>query len=334
MKNNFKKILLINFGGLGDEILFLPVVSSLKKTFPDSKITLALESRSKAVKNLTNGIDEIFVCDIKNKNKYTELLKLIFFARKQKFNIVVSSGANCFVSIILFLTGIKKRFGYDCGFLSRLFLTNVVPLNKNQYAAKMYHDLICNISDEEFKNPSICFDSSKIEKVENSVLVHPGVSKMSVQKNIFKSLSEKNWAKIINGLLERGKTVFLAGGPDDDEIVAKILPLINIDSPNFVNMYQKTKNIEELVELLMKVDTVVCSDSAPMHISVALNLKTIAFFAATDEKKLLPLNSNKFIPVFNKNLSCRPCLWDKRVENCEDSKCLDIDVEEILKHID
>ena len=38
-----KKILAINFGGLGDEILFLPALISLKKEFPDSKITLALE---------------------------------------------------------------------------------------------------------------------------------------------------------------------------------------------------------------------------------------------------------------------------------------------------
>ena len=32
-----KKILFINFGGIGDEILFLPVIQGLKKSFPDSK---------------------------------------------------------------------------------------------------------------------------------------------------------------------------------------------------------------------------------------------------------------------------------------------------------
>ena len=48
MKNN-KKILAINFGGIGDEILFLPTLISLKKEFPNSSITLALEPRSKGV---------------------------------------------------------------------------------------------------------------------------------------------------------------------------------------------------------------------------------------------------------------------------------------------
>ena len=41
------KILFITFGGLGDEILFLPTLISLKKEFPNDKITLALEQRSK-----------------------------------------------------------------------------------------------------------------------------------------------------------------------------------------------------------------------------------------------------------------------------------------------
>ena len=74
-----KNILLMNFGGLGDEILFLPVIDSLKTLYPESSISLVLEPRSAGIKNLTPFIDEVIPCDIKNKNKYTELLKLIFY---------------------------------------------------------------------------------------------------------------------------------------------------------------------------------------------------------------------------------------------------------------
>ena len=47
-----KRILFINFGGLGDEILFLPTIQSVKKEFPNSQITLALEERSKGITTL------------------------------------------------------------------------------------------------------------------------------------------------------------------------------------------------------------------------------------------------------------------------------------------
>lgn len=111
-------ILAINFGGIGDEIFFLPALISLKKEFPNSKITLALEPRSKGVKSLTNIIDDLFLIDVKGKNKYIELLKLVYLARKGHFDMVVSSGGNKLISILLTLTGIKKRYGYNTGKLS------------------------------------------------------------------------------------------------------------------------------------------------------------------------------------------------------------------------
>ena len=148
-------ILAINFGGIGDEIFFLPTLISLKKEFPNAKITLALEPRSKSVKDLTDVIDDLFLIDVKGKNKYTELLKLVFLARKNHFDMVISSGGNKLISILLTLTGIKKRYGYNTGKLSKLLLTEAVSLNKNQYACAMYHDLITPITNHKTELPEI-----------------------------------------------------------------------------------------------------------------------------------------------------------------------------------
>ena len=108
-------ILAINFGGIGDEIFFLPTLISLKKEYPNSKITLALEPRSKSVKDLTDVIDDLFLIDVKGKNKYLELLKLVFLAQKGHFDMVVSSGGNKLISVLLAMTGIKQRYGYYTG---------------------------------------------------------------------------------------------------------------------------------------------------------------------------------------------------------------------------
>ena len=63
-----KRILFINFGGLGDEILFLPTIQSVKKEIPESHITLALEERSKGITSLTDVIDDVLFA---NKNFVT-----------------------------------------------------------------------------------------------------------------------------------------------------------------------------------------------------------------------------------------------------------------------
>ena len=113
-----KKILALNFGGIGDEILFLPALSSLKKEYPEAKITLALEPRSKSVKDLTPLVDDVMCIDIKGKHKYLELLKFIFKARLGKYDMVFSSGANQLIPVLLFLTGITYRYRYESGILS------------------------------------------------------------------------------------------------------------------------------------------------------------------------------------------------------------------------
>ncbi len=323
-----KKILFINFGGLGDEILFLPSIISVKKEFPASEITLALEERSKGITGLTDIIDETLFANIKGSGKYLELLKLLFKIWTKKFDIVISSGSNKFISIFLFLTFIRKRYGYNTGKLSELLLTEAVKLNKNQYAATMYHDLVRPLSGVVTELPQINVEKKETEA--NTVLIHPGVSLLSVRKNMIKTIPAKIWAEVVEKLAGRGKKVILAGGPDDKETIDTIVNTVS--SEKFVNMYGKTKNLRELAELISKAEIFLCSDSAPLHIASALGVKTYVIFGSTDDKKLIPPNG-KVIPIKSKTCTCplRPCLWERRQTTCDTLECLKISSDEIVK---
>lgn len=322
-----KRILAINFGGIGDEILFLPALSSLKKEFPNVKITLALEPRSKSVKDLSNLVDDVLCVDIKGKHKYIELLKFVFKAMFGKFDMVFSSGANNLIPVLLFMTGIKKRYGFKSGFLSKLLLTKAVKLEKQQYASAMYHELVTPVTNHKTEFPQI--DAGNVEKEPNSVLIHPGVSKMSVIRHMIKTWTPEVWAELVKKVIETGKKVYLIGGPDDKECIEKIVEIIG-ETPNFENLYGTTKNIMDLARLTKKAEILICSDSAPMHIGVGVGTKTLALFGPTDEKKLIPENE-KYIAIKNQNCSCRPCLWDKRQTTCENLDCLKIDLNEVIK---
>ena len=325
-----KRILFINFGGLGDEILFLPSIISVKKEFPASEITLALEERSKGITGLTNIINGTLFANIKGKGKYLELLKLLFKIWTKKFDIVISSGSNKFISIFLFLTFIKKRYGYNTGKLSELLLTEAVKLNKNQYAAMMYHDLVRPLTGIVTELPQI--NVEKKEADADTVLIHPGVSLLSVRKNMIKTIPAKVWAEVVEKLAERGKKVILAGGPDDKETIDTIVNTVS--SEKFVNMYGKTKNLRELAELISKAEIFLCSDSAPLHIASALGVKTYVIFGSTDDKKLIPPNG-KVIPIKSKTCTCplRPCLWERRQTTCESLDCLKISADDIIQTI-
>ncbi len=322
-------ILAINFGGIGDEIFFLPALISLKKEFPNSKITLALEPRIKGVKSLTNIIDDLFLIDVKGKNKYTELLKLVYLARKGHFDMVVSSGGNKLISILLTLTGIKKRYGYNTGKLSEILLTKAVPLNKNQYACAMYHDLVSPVTDYKTELPEINVEPQ--EKIPNSILIHPGVSKMSIQKGMIKTISAETWAQIVDLLLENGKRVILTGGPDDKECIETIHK--NIKNNNFEDYFGKTHSLKDLGELISKSEKFICSDSAPLHIGVAVKTKTYVIFGPTDDKKLIPQSENVIPLKANDNCPIKPCLWEHRQTTCDKLDCLKMTAQEIVNKI-
>lgn len=324
-----KRILTLNFGGIGDEIFFLPTLISLKKEFPQSHITLALEPRSKSVKDLTNVIDDLFLIDVKGKKKYVELLKLICLARKGKFDMIVSAGSNKFISIILWLTGIKERYGYDSGFLSKILLTKAVTLNKNQYACDMYHDLVTPVTNHKTYLPEI--NISKQDKIANSVLVHPGVSKLSVQKGMIKTVGAEIWAETIDSLIQKGKHVILAGGPDDKECIEIIRKTVT--NKNFDDYYGKTRNLRDLAELIGKAEIFLCSDSAPLHIAVAMKTKTYVIFGPTDDKKLIPQSELVTAIKASDKCSIKPCLWEKRHTTCKELDCLKITSEDIISRI-
>ena len=334
-----KNILAINFGGLGDEILFLPALISLKQEFPDSKITLALESRSKAVQQLTNIIDDVIYVDIKGHRgkwgkggkwgKYIEVLKFIFRAMIGHYDMVVSSGGNKMISIIEALTFIPKRYGYDTGIISRLLLTKAIPLNKNQYAAQMYHDLVRPITSHHTELPQINIQSEN--KIPNSVLIHPGVSLMSKEKGCIKSITSEEWAILIDRLSAYGKHIILAGGPDDEECIKDIEKYSK--THNYENYYGKTKNLQDLAKLISSAEKFVCSDSAPLHIALALGVKTYPFFGPTDDNKLVPKNENIIPLKTHDNCPLKPCLWEKRMTSCNELSCLKYDLNEVARII-
>jgi len=344
MTDNFKNALFINYGGLGDEILFLPAIEDFKKNYPDCKITLALEGRAKGINCLTPLIDEIIEVDIKAKGikKYLNILGLIKKARSNKFDVVISSGKSPFVALILYLTGIKRRSGYFSK--TAFLLTDGVELDENQYAGNMYHDLILPyLEDDDIEDklyvPHLEGDSGFIlpdelkELKNNFIALHPGVSRMSIEKNIFKCPDINFWLNVIKGILNKGQKLVLLGGPDDKDIIEKILGCDEIkNNSNFINFYGKTKNLYDLKNILSYAKTLICADSAPLHIGVGLNINIIAIFGPTNEEKLVPKKDNIKV-IVNKKIDCRPCLWHKRMVNCNQSNCLNIDVSDVLNNI-
>ena len=308
------KMLAVNFGGLGDEVLFLPTLKSIKLEHPDWHITLLTEPRARSVKQLTNLVDQSIVFDIKKRpllpQDYMELIGLL---RGGGYDLILSSGGSLQVSVLLFLSGINRRVGYDSGAVSRLLLSAAVPLNKEQYAGLMYHDLVKGLGiTRTAANPEVVLSQESLQRMKlmlnetgldngiatgadqpRRVILHPGTSRLAIQKGIIKVWAAQNWVQLSQRLLAKGCHVILAGGPEDEEAVAQINAGVSALSPTgsagkFLSALGKTANVADLAALIQLCDLMVCVDSAPMHIAAALPKPLVALFGPTDPQKLLP----------------------------------------------
>lgn len=339
----FRRIMLLNFGGLGDEILFFPVIRALRQHYPDAYISIVVEPRCQNLLEHEYFIDQVYTFDIKTRRHPGDLLELLNILRQDASELIISSGSSPLVSLLLFLSGIPYRVGYDSNKLAFL-LTHAAPLNKQQYAAKMYYDLLLPLGFPEITPiPYMALPAMvnvwveqwlKANHVQEPyVLIHPGVSLISKQKQLLKSWEPFKWEALVRRLLEQGRTVLLAGGPDDAEEVAYLTE--KIQHPQFVSLYGHTKSMYQLGGFIQRSAVMVCVDSAPLHLAVALQSRVVAIFGPTDEKKLLPAGQPNIRVMTVPSVSCRPCLWDTRQTTCDALSCLvELGVEQVHQAVD
>src|SRR3712207_3795724 len=84
--------------------------------------------------------------------------------------------------------------------------------------------------------------------------------------------------------------VVVIQGPDDGEFVRKLkqsVPDIKVTSPD---------DIGKLTAMIAGANLMLCTDSAPMHLAVAVKTYTLALFGPTDPKKLLP-DDKRFVAI-------------------------------------
>lgn len=361
-----QKIAVLNFGGIGDEVLFSPVLDALKQALPDSRITMIMEKRSAGIAPLlprmafsgTHHSDTLITVDLAEFSREKLFFQLRHYLTMQKYDAVLSSGSSPFIAPMLFSTGIPYRVGYGSKSWSKFFLSKPAPLNTQQYASQMYfalaqtfieglyeqglftqqqyeqlhihrhgHPVLArpHLEDEQWAETMLTEFRMDGRKV---VLIHPGVSLMSIQKNILKSWPASHWAQFIQEITQAHPkiTFVLLGGPDDEATITAIRGALNGQAPpNFYDWYGKTKSLGQLAALIANVDMLLSADSAPLHIAVGYQKPVVAMFGPTDERKLLPPEGH-YHAVTVENLACRPCLWDRRMVSCDNPVCLDVPV--------
>lgn len=291
------KILALVPGGIGDQLLFFPTLDDLKRNYPDAEIDVIVEPRSVGAYRICQLVTEVIKFDYKSRNGLADFGNLLGVMRDREYDIVLSLGRRWAIGLLLWMSGIPNRVGYAAN-AGRGFFTDTVPLNQDQYAAAMYHDLLqglgintpCPPIIANIPKPDMAWANAKQQELEIAqgyVAIHGGSSRLAQEQGINKIYPVHQWQKIIQDIHEKQPTlpIVLLAGPDDQVWVSQMLQSsadIKVVAPG---------NIGQLAAIIAGAKLMLCTDSAPMHISIAVGTYTIALFGPTPAQKLMPQNN-------------------------------------------
>ncbi|MGK7921501.1 MAG: glycosyltransferase family 9 protein [Trichodesmium sp.] len=288
------RILALVPGGIGDQILFFPTLDDLKQSYPESQIDVIVEPRSKGAYRVCKSVRDVLTYDFKDANSLADWGNLLGIMRDREYEAVISLGQRWTVGLLLWLTGIPKRVGYAGN--GAIFLSDPIPLKTEQYAAQMYHDLLQGMDiTTPFKEISINVLKTDIDEAEAEqqrlgvaesgyILIHGGSSQLAQVKGIDKIYPTNYWQEIISELQQKQPNlpVVIVKGPEDAPWVNQIKessPDIKVVTP---------RDVGKLAAMIAGANLMICTDSAPMHLAVAVGTYTIALFGPTEPDKLLP----------------------------------------------
>ena len=112
------------------------------------------------------------------------------------------------------------------------------------------------------------------------------------------------FAALAEKLVTRGARVVVVGGQDDSGLLT---PYLSPGSIPRVAVAAGHLTILQSAELIRRCRVLVCNDSAPMHLAVAVRTPVVALFGATIPEFGFAPTGEHDIVLETKGLPCRPC---------------------------
>ena len=310
---NVKKIGVIMFGLMGDVILRTPVISALKKLYPEAKVVVLVDPIGKAVLECNDEVNEILVFDRKKeKNKLKQNLKKIksiLRVRNEKFDLLVNLYNAGLSRPMVFFSGSHYKLGF-CQQKNK-YLYNVVnecEEDRLKEAQSLYNYMISTVealSDEKFSlQPRFDISNSVHQKVQNYLQSFKNYSEKTYTLNLAASKEDKildfeKYFYIVKYLYEKYRYVpAIISNPSQEYLQERFVKEFLKES-SIPYMQLKTLPLEEVAALIKETAFIVTPDTGLMHLAISLDSYILTIFTYTHPIFVDP-KSKKFISLYEK----------------------------------
>ncbi len=296
----------------GDVVLTLPLIQVLKRRIPDARIDALVIPKSAEVLFNHPDIHELIIYDKKGKDAgITSIAKCAGILRDKQYAAAIIPHRSLRSAALAAFARIPKRIGFDTS-AGKFLMTDIVRYVKESHEISRNMSLLIPLGIDERTQelPSLYPSSEDMRLVKellsingdkhslNWIAIAPGTV-----WNTKRWLTER-FAEVARHLLQSNFSVMLIGGREDEGLCRAIEKTCS--SEKLVNLAGKCTLLQSAAAIQMS-KLLVCNDSAPMHLAVAMRTPVAALFGATAPSFGFAPLGKRDVVIETAGLACRPC---------------------------
>ncbi|MFL2514474.1 MAG: glycosyltransferase family 9 protein [Alphaproteobacteria bacterium] len=298
-------ILVIKHGSLGDIILSVGAIQSIRKHYKDARIYLLTQSNYINILNKFPDVDT-FLED--NRGPIIlSISKILGFVNNHQINLVIdlqnSSRTQFYNFFIKYFTKAKilsaRKFSTYAYHQKPLGLQHITDNHQDQLSK-------IGINHYQISNLNWMIKKNKFNEKKPYVIFIPGAS----QTGDYKRWPINNYGAIANYLANKNYDIYLTGSKLDEDVINEIIKIC----PAAENKIEDSK-IEDFYDLCLNSSLIISNDTGPAHIAGLTN-KHLIWLA----------NDNKI------SFSCHPL--GVNVHKIKSKRVKDIDSNQVIQKID
>ncbi len=302
-----KKILILQTASLGDVILSTPLIEKLHHFFPEARIDFLLKDGYQGVLRKHPHLHHVIVWD-KSEKKYKHLRELIRIVRQNKYDAVINVQRFASSGLITALSGAKHRIGFSKNpfffFYTKRVKHRIGTGENNPHEVERNLKLVEQLTGSNTSFPVRLYpgkqDYAKVSQFKTRKYITVAPASLWFTKQF----PAEKWAEFVSAL-DKDLTVYFLGSANETGLCDRIIEMSG--HGNSLNLSGKL-SILESAALLRDSQMNYVNDSAPMHLSSAMNAPTTAVFCSTVPGfGFGPLAERSFVVQTGRKLSCRPC---------------------------
>lgn len=301
--------------GIGDIVLATPAMVAIRDMFPDARILLLSKSYGSELLRHSGLVDDVIVASLPwtsfsgkyNPARYdfAGLLSLLKRLRAERIDVSLDARRDFRSNLITYLSGARKRIGFDFGGASRL-LSDILPSGaQTDHKVSDWMQLLrplvgtapngyaphLAVSNDERITARKVLEVHGILGDKPIIAVHPGASQA------VRRWEPERFASVLDRLAEESRAqLFIIRDPEghSDTIQARN------EIPRF------SLSLRGMMAMIAESSVLLCTDSGPMHIAGALGTPVTALFGPQVGAWYGPRNAKDRV-VSVAEMPCRPC---------------------------